>query len=304
MDQPQIVVGIDGSSTARQAMYWAAIECERRGAELVLAHAGDAEPGLLAHPDAPTPYGNSLLAEAEAELYETGTDSPVSTVISLENPVHLLTRLSEQADLVVVGSHGLGWASGALLSSVAFRVAAHARCPVALIPTGWDEQRQPGRPVVVGVPALVGATTPLYVAFAEARARNVPVRAVRSWSRPDWTGEPADLSYSADPAFQIKQQDHVDRVLAPLRSLFPDVSVQVVLTADRLVEALPNAAKDACLLVLGARFADGHSYSRLGQTTSRLLHRAACPVLVVGRSERPAAGDVEQARPEVSAPAG
>jgi hypothetical protein len=45
MGRPQIVVGIDGSATARQAMYWAALECERRGAELVLAHAGDAEAG-------------------------------------------------------------------------------------------------------------------------------------------------------------------------------------------------------------------------------------------------------------------
>jgi nucleotide-binding universal stress UspA family protein len=304
MGQPQIVVGIDGSATARQAMYWAAIECERRGAELVLAHAGDAEAGPPQQSDVPTSYGHSLLAEAEVEVYESGADVAVSTVIGAESPVHLLTRLSEQADLVVVGSHGLGLASAAVLGSVAFRVAAHARCPVAVVPTGWDEQGQPGRPVVVSVPDSIGASTPLYVAFTEARARNVPVRVVRSWSRADWTGELADLLYSTGPVFEVKQADYVDRMLEPLRSLFPEVPVQVVLTSERLVGALSNAAQDACLLVLGTQFADGHSYSRLGQTTTRLLHRASCPVLVVGRSARPAVGDAVDARPAASVPAG
>jgi len=42
---PEVVVGIDGSDTARSAMYWAAAEADRRGAELVLAHAGDAQAG-------------------------------------------------------------------------------------------------------------------------------------------------------------------------------------------------------------------------------------------------------------------
>lgn len=304
MGQPGIVVGIDGSATARSAMYWAAIECERRGAELLLAHAGDAEAGPIPQPDIPTAYGHSLLFEAEAEVYETDTDCRVSTVISSENPVHLLTRLSEQADLVVVGSHGLGQASAAVLGSVASRVAAHARCPVAVIPAGWDERRQPDLPVVVGVPDSSAASTVLYVAFAEARARNVPVRAVRSWSRPDWTGELADVLYTTSPVFEIKQQDYADRMLAPLRSLFPEVPVQIALTGERLVDALSNAAKDACLLVLGTRFTDGHSYSRLGQATARLLHRASCPVLVVGRPERPATGDPAVVRPAIPAPAG
>jgi nucleotide-binding universal stress UspA family protein len=304
MGQPQIVVGIDGSTTARQAMYWATIECERRGAELLLAHAGDAEAGPPSQPDTPTAYGRSLLAEAEAEVYETGTEIAVSAVISTENPVHLLTRLSEQADLLVVGSHGLGWASGALLGSVAFRAAAHARCPVAVIPAGWDEQRQPALPVVVSVPDSAAASTPLYVAFAEARARNVPVRAVRSWSRPDWTGELADVIFTTSPLLETKQQDYADRMLAPLRMLFPEVPVQLALTGERLSDALASAAKDASLLVLGTRFTDGHNYSRLGQATARLLHRASCPVLVVGRPERPAAGDAAAARPPVFAPAG
>jgi len=301
MGQPQIVVGIDGSATARHAMYWAAIECQRRGAELLLAHAGDAEAGTPPNPDSPTRYGSSLLAEAEAEVYESGADCPVSVVISPENPVRLLTRLSEQADLVVVGSHGLGRQAGALFGSITFRVSAHARCPVAVVPSGWDEPAHSHRPVVVTVPGATTADMPLYVAFAEARARGVPVHAVRSWSRADWTGELADLVYTTGPMFEIKQQDYVDRTLAPVRALFPEVPVQVELSGGRLEDMLSQATKDASLLVLGTRYADGHSYSRLGQATARLMHRASCPVLVVGR---PAAGDVVDTRSAVSASTG
>ena len=65
MGQPQIVVGIDGSTTARHAMYWAAIECERRGAELLLAHAGDAQAGSPPRPERPA-AGDATGARAAA----------------------------------------------------------------------------------------------------------------------------------------------------------------------------------------------------------------------------------------------
>lgn len=303
MDKPRIVVGIDGSSTAAQAMYWAAIECGRRAAELVLAHAGDTEAGRSPDSGLPTSYGRSLLAEAEAGVFESGLDCPISTVIAPENPVHLLTRLSEQADLLVVGSHGLGKQASLLLGSVAFRVAAHARCPVAVIPTGWDEQAHAGKPVVVGIPESISANTALYLAFAEARARGgVPVRAVRTWSRVDWTGDLMDLIYTTRPVFQAKQQEHTDRLLAPVRVLFPEVPVQTVLSGERIDDVMLTATADAALLVLGSRFADGHSYSRLGATTARLMHRVHCPALVVGRAEWQAAGEPD-GRSRVTVPA-
>ncbi|HTZ43463.1 MAG TPA: universal stress protein [Jatrophihabitans sp.] len=284
MSQPQVVVGIDGSATAQAAMLWAAAEAARRHAELLVVHAGDAEPGVPPAPDVPTAYGRSLVAEAAATVYETGFDGPVRTVIVAENPVHLLTRLSEQSDLVVVGSHGLGRGAGALLGSVAFRVAAHARCPVTVVPSGWDEGSALGRPVVVGVPASVAARSPLYVAFAQARARGVPVRAVRTWSRTDWTGELVDVVYATSPAFEAKQQEYVDRMLAPVREVYPDVPVQTVLSGQRIDDLLLHETDTGALLVVGTRFADGHTYSRLGPTTARLVHRAHCPVLVVGRT--------------------
>lgn len=285
MNRPKVIVGIDGSTTARQAMLWAAAECDRRGAELVLAHAGDAEAGTAADQAVPTAFGRSLVAEAEAEVYENGADCPVSAVTSQERPVELLTRLSEQADLVVVGSHGLGRQASALVGSVAFRVAAHARCPVAVVPRGWDERYDRSRPVVVGIPASVTHSEPVYAAFAEARLRGVPLCAVRSWYRPDWTDGLTELIYATGPAFEAKQHEYTDRVLAPLRELYPDVPVRTLLSGKAIDQVLMHAAENAGLLVLGSRFTDGHNFSRLGPTTARLLHRVPCPVLVVGHAE-------------------
>jgi len=287
MSHQQIVVGIDGSMTARHALDWAATECGRRGAELVIAHAGDAEPGQPSGPDTPTEFGRSLLAEAEVEVYENGAECPVSTVIGYENPVHLLTRLSERADLLVVGSHGLGEAASALLGSVAFRVAAHARCSIVVVPQDWDEQANRARPVVVGIPAPATARDPLHAAFAEAALRGVPVHAVRTWSRIDWTDELANLIYATSPAFEARQQEYVDQVLEPVRACYPDVPVQTILSGDRIGDALRMATEQAALLVIGSRYTAAHGHSRLGPVTARLLHRMRCPVLVVGHSETP-----------------
>lgn len=85
-----------------------------------------------------------------------------------------------------------------------------------------------------------------------------------------------------------KQQDYVDRVLAPLRASFTDVPVQTVLSGKRIDEVMQAATADAGLLVLGSRYPDNHSHSRLGVTNCRLIHRMACPTLVVGRAPRSA----------------
>lgn len=281
MNRPQIVVGIDGSTMAHTAMCWAAAEAERRGAQLVLAHAADAETDRSPYSAAPTRYSHELLVDAEVYSYDA--DCPVSTVVAPEDPVRLLTWLSEQADLVVVGAHGRGQQAGRQLGSVAFGMAVHARCPVAVIPYGWHEEAQYDKPVVVGIPASVASRTPLYVAFAEARARGVPVRAVRAWSRVDWTGNLTDLIHPASPMLEAKQQDYLERVLTPVCELYPDVTVQTVLSGKRVDDVMLTATADAGLLVLGSRYADGRAYSRLGATTARLMQKIPCPTIVIGR---------------------
>lgn len=289
MSKAKVIVGIDGSSAARGAMFWAAAEATRCEAELVLVHAGD----VMAH-DAPTEYGRSLLVEAQAALFEAGWGGPLSTRIEDVDPLQLLVECSRTARLVVVGAKGAGGTSSGLLGRTAHRVAAYAHCPVASIPDGWHEHEPPG-PVVVGVSATHGAQVAIEYAFAEARARQTAIRAVRAWSRIDWTSDLADLMYKTEPAFETGQFDYLNRQLEPVRARYPDVPVHSIVSGGSIHEVLRRESVGGQLLVIGSRFADGHHAARLGPVTSRLLHTATGPTLVVGhlghveRSQRAAA---------------
>lgn len=51
------------------------------------------------------------------------------------NAAAVLLRAAENADLLVVGSHGLGGFAGLLLGSVSTQVLHHAPCPVLVLRT-------------------------------------------------------------------------------------------------------------------------------------------------------------------------
>jgi len=280
MSRRQVVVGIDGSRTAEQAMLWAAAEASSRGAELLIVHAGDSGSGAQGNPS--LDYGRTLMVDAEAAVYDSNATCHVTSLLIDEKPVQLLTRLSEQADLVVVGSHGAGRAAGTFFSSVAYPVAAHARCPVAIVPSAWEPVEHTLRPIVVGVSATYAGLSALRYAFTEAALRGAQVKAVRSWHRPEWGPELSELLYEADDSFTARQTERTELILRPVRDAHPDVQVATVLTGEPIEDALRSASHDADLLVMGCRAPDGRRLSRLGRTTTRLAHQTACPLIAVG----------------------
>jgi nucleotide-binding universal stress UspA family protein len=135
-----VVVGTDGSAGARKALAWAVEEARLRGAPLTLL-AVVAVPVTLARASAPLvgePEPADLRAaegEARAELAEAdtgGMDARVRVVAGV--PAEELVNAGREADLLVVGSRGVGGFSRLLLGSVSTQVVQHARCPVAVIP--------------------------------------------------------------------------------------------------------------------------------------------------------------------------
>ena len=139
----QIVVGVDGSPASRTALEWARDEAVRHGSELVVLTAYLAPPpppssGTVAFQGA---INSSEVASEEAKqlLMETirdvlGEDPPVRVQprVKQGNAAKLLTDLSEDADLLVVGSRGHGGFAGMLLGSVSQHVAAYAKCTVVV----------------------------------------------------------------------------------------------------------------------------------------------------------------------------
>lgn len=292
MSNAQIVVGVDGSHAAQQALVWAAAEAQQRGVQLLIAYAGDAEPISGAESEEPGRIGRSVLADSAALVFGSGIDCDMRTVSRYQPAVKLLLDLGKRADLVVVGTHGSARNSGTSLGSVAYRVAAHASCPVAVIgQRPWARPAASGtsadsvelRPVSVGVTASPHGLPALELAFAEAAWRKVPLNAVHSWAEFDGSevAGATGLYLSAD-AFHKHQGDRLALLLAPVRQRYPEVKVLLTLTDAPVWMSLVEASDQSSLLVLGCRHHGNHLVSRLGATTTRLIHIARCPVVVVG----------------------
>jgi nucleotide-binding universal stress UspA family protein len=177
----KIVVGVDASPGALQALTWAADEARLRLATLEVVHAyhgqalaaplyfpsQEALPGQATGGQRPPDQELDEAAEQRAdfqaavrrqaedlldgllgELGKSLEDVDVHrTVMEDRNPAEALVELSDDADLLVVGSRGRGGFSSLLLGSVSHAVVLHARCPVVVIPSASAEHKAVVPPV-------------------------------------------------------------------------------------------------------------------------------------------------------------
>lgn len=134
----RIVVGIDGSDGARDALAWAIGEARLRGATVEAVHAwhvpyGGTEVVPINLDLAALEQGEQSLLEREIGAVETG-GVEVQPVLVEGPAAQVLLRQAEGADLLVVGSRGLGGFMGLLLGSVSHQLVHHAPCPVVILP--------------------------------------------------------------------------------------------------------------------------------------------------------------------------
>jgi nucleotide-binding universal stress UspA family protein len=142
MDE-RIVVGIDGSETARRALRWGAEEAIRRGARLEVVHAWTYPP--MSTEEKLFVSAASLEQAAQdtldAELVRLEEDGCAVTVTGrvLEGPAaEVLLRAAEGASLLVVGARGIGPLRSLLLGSVSSSCVRRAGCPVVVVPAVAD----------------------------------------------------------------------------------------------------------------------------------------------------------------------
>jgi len=141
-DTRRIVVGVDGSPGARQALSWALTEASLRRASVEVVHAWsypDQGPKSAASP------GAALTVEAlEAGALRVVEDSLAGLVVREDLPLRrhvapspaslALVEAAEGADLLVVGARGRGGFAGLQLGSVAQQCAQHTPCPLVIVP--------------------------------------------------------------------------------------------------------------------------------------------------------------------------
>ena|SRR5690606_16658708 len=142
----RIVVGLDDSEQAAAALRWALAEGVLRNATVEVVHAWT--PPLSALPFGATlviPVDESEIDKAarrsvdemvDAALAEMETRPPeVLRTILPGGPAYTLVEVSQDAEMLVVGSHGRTGLSKLMLGSVAMACVQHAQCPVVVIRT-------------------------------------------------------------------------------------------------------------------------------------------------------------------------
>lgn len=139
MDQVRVVVvGADGTEAAAAALEWAVEQAERTGSvvEAVSAWQWPANYGAPLVPLSDIHLGETaaqVLAEAVAEVSLAHPAVEVRQRVVQGNASKVLVDLSQDAELLVVGSRGHGELVGALIGSVSEHCVAHAKCPVVVV---------------------------------------------------------------------------------------------------------------------------------------------------------------------------
>lgn len=145
----RIVVGLDGSESARAALQWAVGQARLVGATIELVTAcpfpHTVGPPGARFPVEPAEEVESRWRERQQEIVgdvvHERSDLDFESVVRCAHAAELLLERAEDADLLVVGTRGLGGFRGLLLGSVAQQCVTHSTCPVVVVRDGAaDEQ--------------------------------------------------------------------------------------------------------------------------------------------------------------------
>lgn len=288
-----VVVGVDGSSSSLDAVDLAAREARMRGCGLRVVHAFLWP--VMHVPLGPSPLGPSggglrnmvdrMVAEAVERARSVAPDVEVTEAVVTGEPLTVLEAQSRRAELVVVGSRGLGGFTGLLLGSTAVHMAAHAHCPVMVV----RERPGPGNRIVLGVDGSPAGDAAVGFAFAEAALRGTDIAALHAWT--PWNVDvppPQDPSmpYAYEPGMLADGEERLlAEAVAGRRERYPGVAVEYEVVRGGAREALIEASRNAELLVVGARGRGGFTGLLLGSVSQAVLHHAHCPVVVVRAPE-------------------
>lgn len=293
----RIVVGVDGSSGASQACRWAAALAPTLGADVVAVHAV----GMLeeAHERGTT------VAERRAELHDiarrdwcaglraAGCDHHVELVDG--PPVDVLLRTAEAlgAQLLVVGSRGVGAEPARALGSTSLKVLQAARLPVLVVPdapAGGGEPRPVGLArVLVGVDRSAGSLAALALAadLAEIARAAVTVLEVVEMVPPFPLGPSTTVTSAGEEGAIDRTATLLEDAARGIRARGVDVAV-VVRSGEPGPTLLELADSiDADLVVVGTRGRGGPDELLLGSVARTVADRARRPTLVVPDTAAP-----------------
>ncbi len=268
-----LMVGVDRSEPNLEAVGWAAREAALHTMPLHLVHAAGP--------------GSGRVRSGHRGLGAGRRGRPglrLSSDVPRDDAVSALVGEGRRAFVLVVGARGRGELPGLLLVSVGLAVAARVVCPVVVVRGSREHQNGRFGRIVVGVEDGAESDTAVEYALREAHVRRCELIAVHAWSSPlGAPPEPPPGSWYALEAHHRPPAQVLDDALRDPEKRYPDATVSRRMVEGRARRALPEAAAEADLLIVGAGQRRGRPGLQLGVINHALLHHAPCPVMVVPR---------------------
>ncbi|WP_327265776.1 universal stress protein [Streptomyces sp. NBC_01232] len=285
----RIVVGLDGSAESLAAAHWAAREAVLRGLPLHLIHAEErSSPRDLPVPTSEVRrhWAQALLNETADELRSSHPELDVE-VRSLDGrPAAELAGVAAGANMIVLGSRGLGTLTGFVLGSVGMAVIQATVRPVVMVRAGEDalphpDGRHAAREVLVGVDINRPCDALLAFAFEEAARRACALHALHSWSLPPLVGYGAAYDPRVHAQLEMSANASLGDVLGTWQDKYPDVAVISRASAGHAANELVARSSEAGLIVVGRRIRRSSIGAHIGPVTHAVLHHAKAPVAVI-----------------------
>jgi nucleotide-binding universal stress UspA family protein len=278
----RLVVGWDGSASARRALGWAL----RQDAEALLVV--QVVDGLtLTDGSADDPYaaGERSLTAAVADARLRYPGLLLETRVITGNRLTELARFAGPGTLMVMGDRSrtvlrfrAGWSLGAQL-------AAFASGPVAII-TRDDVDTASG--VVVGIDDSEGARTALAFGADWAAQSHGTLHLVHAWEVPYlWSDRALMLPDDVVSELRVRHADLLAGAVAEARRRRPGLDVVGSLVDGTAARVLLDAAAGRSMLVVGDGDVSGFERMLLGSVSHSILLNLTVPTVVIGQRALP-----------------
>jgi nucleotide-binding universal stress UspA family protein len=272
-------VGVDGSDAAVVGLRWAAHHAATRDADLTVLSAYHV-PAVMSLFVAKRGFGVDELGlaataghDVDVAIATVGGAVPLEPRVVEGQPGPVLVEASRESDLLVVGRQGGGANLQQRLGSVSRHCATHAQCPVVVVPGNWTPRDT--RRIVVGFDGSTNAAAAFEWALAFA-GETSEVEAVAAMEVAPWLGGRLTRERFPD---EVAEQERA--LLAAMDEVDGDRRAGRTLVLDAPRTVLADAAREADLVVVGARGRGVMAAELLGSVSTWLLQDVDVPVAVV-----------------------
>ncbi|WP_405982159.1 universal stress protein [Streptomyces sp. NBC_00158] len=286
----RITVGLDGSSGGLAAADWAAHEAELRGAALELVHVEDwpkDAPFAVPLPEPRRQWAEDFLGQTRDQLLRDhpALDISVRRIEGLAAATGLASAAAG-ADLLVLGSRGLGSVAGFLVGSTGSDTIPETDTPVVLVrptdsPALSAGHAGNGGAVVLGVDLRSNCDRLLAFVSEEADRRACPLVVIHGWSPPPILSYAPALDPGVEAEIANGLKATLQELLSPWEQKYPQLAVDARTVIGQPAIQILDAAAGAALVVVGRRIRRSTLGTHIGPITHAVMHRATSPVAVV-----------------------